>query len=79
MGMKESGEEDNNKDVTILTNIKGTVTYIYDDSVDRRSEAVDHAEEKLTYDTTGGKRGNFTVSTHLKGDSAMDWHEFVTN
>ena len=24
------------------------------------------AEEKLRYDTTGGKRGGFTVSTHLK-------------
>ncbi|WOG91471.1 hypothetical protein DCAR_0310720 [Daucus carota subsp. sativus] len=36
------------------------------------------AEEKLRYDTTGGKRGGFTVSTHLKGDSAMDWREFVT-
>ncbi|KAK1392914.1 Flavanone 3-hydroxylase [Heracleum sosnowskyi] len=35
-------------------------------------------EEKLRYDTTGGKRGGFTNSTHLQGDSAKDWREFVT-
>nr|AAX21538.1 flavone synthase I [Conium maculatum] len=36
------------------------------------------AEEKLRYDTTGGKRGGFTISTHLQGDDVRDWREFVT-
>nr|AAX21536.1 flavone synthase I [Daucus carota subsp. sativus]AAX21542.1 flavone synthase I [Daucus carota subsp. sativus] len=35
------------------------------------------AEEKLRYDTTGGKRGGFTISTHLQGDDVKDWREFV--
>nr|ABG78790.1 flavone synthase I [Cuminum cyminum] len=36
------------------------------------------AEEKLRYDTTGGKRGGFTISTHQQGDDVRDWREFVT-
>ncbi|XP_074335403.1 flavone synthase-like [Apium graveolens] len=35
-------------------------------------------EEKLRYDTTGGKKGGFTISTPIEGDSIMDWREFVT-
>eukprot|EP01018_Ginkgo_biloba_P039373 Gb_04373 [translate_table: standard] len=35
-------------------------------------------EEKLKYDMTGGKRGGFVVSSHLQGESVLDWREIVT-
>ncbi|WOG91752.1 hypothetical protein DCAR_0311003 [Daucus carota subsp. sativus] len=38
-------------------------------------QAVNHAEEKLTYETTGGKRGSFTVSTHLKEQVLESFHD----
>nr|QBI90547.1 flavanone-3-hydroxylase [Picea glauca] len=36
------------------------------------------AEEKLKYDMRGGKRGGFVVSSHLQGESVLDWREICT-
>nr|AAC97525.1 flavanone 3-hydroxylase [Persea americana] len=36
------------------------------------------AEEKLRYDMSGGKKGGFVVSSHLKGEAVQDWREIVT-
>lgn len=35
-------------------------------------------EEKLKYDMRGGKRGGFVVSSHLQGESVLDWREIFT-
>eukprot|EP01018_Ginkgo_biloba_P034115 Gb_05056 [translate_table: standard] len=35
-------------------------------------------EEKLKYDMRGGKRGGFVVSSHLQGESVLDWREICT-
>ncbi|KAL6600330.1 hypothetical protein ACP70R_045130 [Stipagrostis hirtigluma subsp. patula] len=35
-------------------------------------------EEKLRYDMAGGKKGGFTVSSHLQGEAVQDWRELVT-
>ncbi|XP_054808290.1 naringenin,2-oxoglutarate 3-dioxygenase-like [Prosopis cineraria] len=32
-------------------------------------------EEKLRYDMSGGKKGGFIVSSHLKGETVQDWRE----
>ncbi|XP_023551803.1 naringenin,2-oxoglutarate 3-dioxygenase-like [Cucurbita pepo subsp. pepo] len=36
------------------------------------------SEEKLRYDMSGGKKGGFIVSSHLKGEVVKDWREIVT-
>ncbi|KAL3840215.1 hypothetical protein ACJIZ3_024806 [Penstemon smallii] len=36
------------------------------------------AEEKLRFDMSGGKKGGFTVSSHLQGEAVQDWREIVT-
>jgi naringenin 3-dioxygenase len=36
------------------------------------------AEEKLKFDMSGGKKGGFIVSSHLQGESVLDWREIVT-
>lgn len=35
-------------------------------------------EEKLRFDMSGGKKGGFIVSSHLKGEVVQDWREIVT-
>ncbi|CAK9321410.1 unnamed protein product [Citrullus colocynthis] len=35
-------------------------------------------EEKLRFDMSGGKKGGFIVSSHLKGEAIKDWREIVT-
>eukprot|EP01018_Ginkgo_biloba_P019343 Gb_33840 [translate_table: standard] len=35
-------------------------------------------EEKLNYDMTRGKQGGFVVSSHLQGESILDWREIIT-
>ncbi|XP_022145295.1 naringenin,2-oxoglutarate 3-dioxygenase [Momordica charantia] len=35
-------------------------------------------EEKLRFDMSGGKKGGFIVSSHLKGEAVQDWREIVT-
>ncbi|XP_038876608.1 naringenin,2-oxoglutarate 3-dioxygenase [Benincasa hispida] len=35
-------------------------------------------EEKLRFDMSGGKKGGFIVSSHLKGEVFKDWREIVT-
>ncbi|KAM7251012.1 hypothetical protein ACFE04_022895 [Oxalis oulophora] len=34
--------------------------------------------EKLKFDMSGGKKGGFIVSSHLKGEVVQDWREIVT-
>eukprot|EP01018_Ginkgo_biloba_P039374 Gb_04376 [translate_table: standard] len=36
------------------------------------------SHEKLKFDMTGGKRGGFVVSSHLQGESVLDWREIFT-
>ncbi|KAG6596669.1 Naringenin,2-oxoglutarate 3-dioxygenase, partial [Cucurbita argyrosperma subsp. sororia] len=36
------------------------------------------AEEKLRFDMSGGKKGGFIVSSHLKGEVVKDWREIMT-
>nr|ADT63064.1 flavones 3-hydroxylase [Fagopyrum esculentum] len=36
------------------------------------------AEDKLKFDMTGGKKGGFIVSSHLRGEAVQDWREIVT-
>ncbi|GLJ35472.1 hypothetical protein SUGI_0713420 [Cryptomeria japonica] len=35
-------------------------------------------EEKMKFDMRGGKKGGFIVSSHLQGESVMDWRELIT-
>ncbi|KAF9619187.1 hypothetical protein IFM89_005741 [Coptis chinensis] len=34
-------------------------------------------EEKLRFDMSGGKKGGFIVSSHLRGESIQDWREML--
>ncbi|XP_034682616.1 naringenin,2-oxoglutarate 3-dioxygenase-like [Vitis riparia] len=35
--------------------------------------------EKLRFDMSGGKKGGFLVSSHLRGEAVLNWREFLTN
>ena len=35
-------------------------------------------EEKLLYDMSSGKKGGFSVSSHLQGEAVQDWREIFT-